>query len=171
MSLKNDILAMWKACKNEHERGELLSQIEAARHEIRIEYLWAEPQLRNAIEELESKLTSIMRGGYEIARHNMYEPDPGREAPLVGVAGHIAMLLALRADHKARMHRELLGSVVHENRIEDALEFRHHPAKPSAGFTSYVYPVEPLTVACRICKAPVGTKCNSTKLIDEPPAV
>ncbi len=159
MSIKNDILAAWARCSNEHERGEVLGQIESARREIQIEYLWGEPELRLAIAELEGQLTSIMRKSYSIAPLKVYETDTGRIAPLVGAAGHIAMLLALRADHMQRMHQELKGYGFHECRIQDALEARTHPAKPMEGFTGYVYPVDPLTVACLICKAPKEAKC------------
>lgn len=75
MDIKNIILKAWENAKNEHERGLILEQIESARHEIRIEYLWSEPELRSAIASLESKLTSIMRGGYSIAEINPYESD------------------------------------------------------------------------------------------------
>jgi hypothetical protein len=160
MSLKNDILAAWARCKNEHERGEILGQIEAARHEIRIEYLWGESELRLAIADLEGSLTSIMRGKYSIAPLKVTEADTGRTAPLVGAAGHIAMLLAIRADRMQRQLQELKGEGVHECRIHDALEARKHPAKPMDGGTGYVYPVDPLTIDCMICKAPKGTKCT-----------
>ncbi len=160
MSLKNDILALWAKCSNEAERSAVLSEIESARHEIAIEYLWAEPALMKAIAELESSLTSIMRGSYSIASTNNFRHDGnGREAPLVGKAGYIAMLLAMRAYHRDRMHAELSDWGSHANRLQDAIEQKHHCAKPIDGCTSYVYEADPLTVECRICKAPKGVKC------------
>ena len=163
MGLKNIILTAWAACTNEHERGEVLDQIDAARREIRIQYLWAEPELRKALEALEAELTSVMRGRVHIARVPLFEHGDGsgpRHAPIVGLAGTVAMLLAVRANHEAEMQRELRGAVVHASRFEDAREARRHPARPMGpSFTGYVEPVDPLSVPCLICRAGIGTKC------------
>lgn len=161
MSLKNQILTAWAAATNEHERGLVLEEISAARREIAIEYLWAEPALRRAISEMEMQLEHIMRGKYSIAPLKPRQPGGGgpHHAPLVGLAGCIAMLLAVRAESSDRIHAELRGWCVHENRVLDAIEARRHLAKPTNGMTGYVDPVDPLSVPCTICRAPIGVKC------------
>lgn len=172
MSLKNEILRRWVQCQNEHERDNVLAEIEAARHEIRIEYLWAHPELRRAISAMENKLTGIMRGSYRIPpvqslSHQDEKPDGSsqREAPLVGLAGYIAMLLAMQAEFKERQHAELREWGSHACRAHDAMAIRHHHAKPTDGTTTYVTPVDALTVPCPICKVDTGVKCVMVRCV------
>lgn len=170
-SLKNEILRQWAACSTEVQRTHVLHQIKGARHEIRAEYLHAEPELRDTIAALESLLTSIMRGTYSIGAcditrsssegRDMYSQ---REAPLVGLAGHIAALVYLRAEQGRRAHAEWGGWHVHEQRVLDAMQARKLPATPGSGFTGYVQPIDPVSVDCRICKATIGVKCIQPKV-------
>lgn len=165
-SLKNEILRQWTACRTKEQRHQMLQQIEAARHEIRIECLPSEPELRITINKLESLLSSIMLDTYFIGECHLHRDGSDgadmyrqREAPLVGLAGHIAALLYLRAAQQGRTRAELGGDVVHETRWLDASKARSLPAKPSDGFTANVAPIDPLSVQCRACGAVVGSKC------------
>lgn len=166
MNLKKQILAAFAAAKNEHERGLVLSEVASARHEIRVEYLAADPALRAAVAELESLLELITRGRYTIAECDPFVPDAGRVAPLVGIAGHIAMLLAIRSNRRADAHAELRGWSVHASRIECAREatVRRHAgsARPRSpdGMTGFVQAPDPLSIKCAICGANVGVYCG-----------
>lgn len=163
MTIKDIILEAWASCKNEEERGKVLGQIDAARHEIRYEYLWAEPELLRTIALLENKLDGIMRGQYRIApvELNRHDCGCGREAPLVGLAGYVAMLLAMRAEQRARIGSEVSGSVTHAARLGDAIKARSAPARPGRGMTTYMEPPSSTSVGCRICQAAAGDPCKS----------
>lgn len=160
MSIRNDILAAWAACANDAERHAVLGQIESAKHEIRTERLWHSPSLRMAVADMDQAMTSIVMGNTSIAPVGLHrDGQPGRIAPLVGLAGWIAILLAARADEMSAQHAELRGWCVHANRMEDAIDRGGPKARPGETFTAWVAGPDPLSVACRVCGVAAGAKC------------
>ena len=142
----------------------------AARTAIRNELIPSEPELNKALDSLEKKLDSVMKGGYNVApidiakdqnEHSEYATQ--RELPLVNLAAYIATLVVLRAEQQRRILNEWGGWYVCETRVDDAMKARRLPAKSNTGFAMNIGSVDKHSVDCRICKAKKGDPCVQPK--------
>lgn len=166
--LRTTILRKWARCETDAQRDRVFSEIFAARHEIRAELLYNEPEMRGAIWALTNQLDSIEKGTTTYADLDItgYQCEPKgsqREVPLVGLAGYIATLAILRAEMRSRAHAELAGWHICEHRAIDAMDARKMKARPIEGFTGYIKPVDKRSVDCRICGAKAGDPCIQPK--------
>lgn len=169
--LQTTILRKWALAETDAQRNRVFSEIYAARHEIRAELLFNEPEMRIAIEKLHSELDAIERGTTYYAdlditknQNEGREYSSQRSVPLVGLAGYIATLAILRAEMRRRAHAELGGWHVCEQRVVDAMNARKMKARPIEGFTGYIKPLDKQSVDCRICKAKKDNPCVQPKI-------
>jgi hypothetical protein len=171
--LRTTILRKWARCETDEQRNRVFSELYAARHEIRVEFLYNEPEMRYAISALHKELDSIERGTTYYAALDITQiQNEGseyaklRSLPLVGLAGYIATLAILRAEMSRHAHAELGGWHVCEQRVADAMSARKTKARPIEGFTGHIKPVDKFSVDCRICKAKKDNPCVQPKIED-----
>lgn len=164
-TFRSDFLKAWQDAPNEAMRGELLRMLDGPKHEIRAARLGHEPVLRAAMSDLEDKLNSILMGNISLpmggggGSHGRQTSGYATQAAVM-----IDMELARRAERKGIAYGELRGKGSHMSRWLEVEEKQHALYINDNGFTGYIEPPDPLTVACIVCRAAVGVACNIGKV-------
>jgi hypothetical protein len=165
VTLRDQILAAWAACKNDEERGKVLLELTGALHEVRIERLPNQGALRTAMDEMDRHMVGLTMGGYSVAWGEPWTRDrhPTRAAQ-IGVVLDIEA--ALLAEMRGRAFAELTAvqrgePYYHAERLlHVALAQKPGHARPMDGYTAHVYEPRKDSAPCTICKAPTGSPCT-----------
>ncbi len=178
MDLRKQILAAYNAA-DAAERKRILSEVDAARHEIRAARLEQEPVLRELVRQMWIELSKIeggavAHGGFTGTHYAMcveigadgrgFEP-----SAIIRIAGQIEVQLAMRCVHLRRAGDEQRGGWHHARRIQDAAEAARSddvdPLVVNGGTSGETCrPIDKRSITCAICGAPKGEPCRFVRV-------
>lgn len=179
--MRRHILEAYNSGTTPRERRAVLVAVEAALHEIRSALLEQEPTMRNLVRQIDTKISGIVSGriagNYQSQTSSVIASEiGGHTAERIGtngiadIATQIEIQLAMRHAHHMNVRRELKPHT-HAFRIQEAADVAYNDRVGSAivkgSATGYCDPIDPTTVACRICGAKVGEKCVGLASIGE----
>ena len=170
MRLRDRILQEWVTACETDTQDKVLDEIAEVEEAIIAEQLPGERELVRRINRLRRSLMHIGRGrGPGALELSELETHPHHQFGFIDDLTMIHVMVAKRVDRWYNTVSELKHeSTAHACRVSDAMtaEAKNVKAVPRGiepviplGYTP---PIDPLCVACRICKADVGTKCDQT---------